>query len=252
MSNQLQSPPNFGKSQPIPRRWWVNAMVEMVSGAILFYIYKRRIVADVLETIFLALFLFLGINAVSARIKVESVSMQPTLYEGDFVFVNQLAYRLGEPQRGDIIVFRYPPDPTQIPYIKRVIGLPGDQISISNGEVFINEHRLTEPYIAAPPARGGNWVVPPDSLFVMGDNRNNSSDSRAWGFVPLENIIGKGEVIYLPASHFTVLHQPSAAAADIPEPPSTSGPVTTSIPSNSYPTPTGEFGTGALTPYPYP
>jgi signal peptidase I len=254
MSDQFpsQPPQNLGKSQPIRRSWLVSVAVEVVASATLFYIYKRRIVADVLETVFLAIFLFLGINTISARIKVESVSMQPTLYEGDFVFVNKLGYRLGKPQRGDIIVFRYPPDPTQIPYIKRVIGLPGDQIVISNGEVVINGNRLTEPYIMAAPARGGSWTVPADSLFVMGDNRNNSSDSRSWGFVPYENVIGKAEVIYLPARHWAVLHQPSAAAADIPAPPPTSGPAATSVPLNTYPAPAGEVESGAVTPYPYP
>jgi signal peptidase I len=254
MSDQFshQPPRILGKSQPVPRPLWVSVVVELLTGVTLFYIYKRRIVADVLETVFLAVFLFLGINTISARIKVESVSMQPTLYEGDFVFVNKLAYRLGKPQRGDIIVFRYPPDPTQIPYIKRVIGLPGDQIVISNGEVNINGQRLTEPYIAAPPARGGNWTVPPDSLFVMGDNRNNSSDSRSWGFVPYDNIIGKAEVIYLPTRHWAVLHQPSAAAADIPAPPPTSGPSILPTPLNAYPTPAGETDAGSVAPYPYP
>jgi signal peptidase I len=245
-----EHPYPIGKSPAIPRHWFVNVVVEMLAGGVLFYIYKRRIVTDVLETIFLAVFLFLGINAVSARIKVESVSMQPTLYEGDFVFVNKLGYRLGEPARGDIIVFRYPPDPTQIPYIKRVIGLPGDQVSISNGEVSVNGHLLTEPYIAAPPARGGSWVVPPDSLFVMGDNRNNSSDSRAWGFVPLDNVIGKAEVIYLPFRHWALLHQPSAAAADVPAPPPTSAPLVTPASIFPYPVPEGGTDWGFATPYP--
>ncbi len=217
----------MGKSPIVPRSRLDGLMIELLSGAVLFYIYKRRIVFDVLETVFLAIFLFLGINAVSARIKVESVSMQPTLYEGDFVFVNRMAYRLGQPQRGDIIVFRYPPDPTQIPYIKRVIGLPGDQITISKGQVLLNGVPLTEPYIAAPPARGGSWVVPSNSLFVMGDNRNNSSDSRSWGFVPFENVIGKAEVVYMPVQHWAMLHQPSAAAAEPPPPPPTSAPLPT-------------------------
>jgi len=173
----------------------------------------RRVLLDLLETIVISLVLFLGINAISERIRVESISMQPNLYAGDFVIVNKLAYKLGEPQRGDIIVFRYPPDPDQTPYIKRIIGLPGDQIHIAEGEIFINGKLLTEPYIQVNTNRGGDWTVPENSLFVLGDNRNNSSDSRAWGMVPLENIIGKAIVIYWPPENWRVLHFPAAVAA---------------------------------------
>jgi hypothetical protein len=105
----------------------------------------RRMILDVLETLVLSVVLFLGINAVSARIRVESISMQPNLYAGDFVIVNKLAYKLGIPQRGDIIVFRYPPDPTQTPYIERDIGLSGDQIHIADGR-FMSMMMLVEPY----------------------------------------------------------------------------------------------------------
>lgn len=174
----------------------------------------RRMVLDVLETLVLSVVLFLGINTVSARIRVESISMQPNLYAGDFVIVNKLAYKLGEPQRGDIIVFRYPPDPTQTPYIKRVIGLPGDQIHIADGQVYVNGRLLVEPYLQVTTSRGGDWTVPVNSLFVMGDNRNNSSDSRAWGMVPMENVIGKALVIYWPPQDWRILHMPSAVAAD--------------------------------------
>jgi signal peptidase I len=174
----------------------------------------RRMILDVLETLVLSVVLFLGINAVSARIRVESISMQPNLYAGDFVIVNKLAYKLGVPARGDIIVFRYPPDPSQTPYIKRVIGLSGDQIRIADGQVFVNEKLLNEPYLKVSTSRGGEWTVPANSLFVMGDNRNNSSDSRSWGMVPLENVIGKALVIYWPPQDWGFLHVASAVAAD--------------------------------------
>ena len=174
----------------------------------------RRMILDVLETLVLSVVLFLGINAVSARIRVESISMQPNLYAGDFVIVNKLAYKLGIPQRGDIIVFRYPPDPTQTPYIKRVIGLSGDQIHIADGKVYVNNQLLVEPYLQVNTSRGGDWTVPANSLFVMGDNRNNSSDSRSWGMVPMENVIGKALVIYWPPEDWELLHVASAVAAD--------------------------------------
>jgi signal peptidase I len=177
----------------------------------------RRTLRDTLETIFLAVALFLIINVVSERIRVESVSMQPTLFPGDFVIVNKLAYQFSHiPRRGDVIVFKYPPDPESIPYIKRVIGLPGDQIHISDGKVYINGQLMMEPYLKVTTKLGGDWTVPSDQIFVMGDNRNNSSDSRKWGFVPLENIIGRAEVIYLPPQHWSFLHQNIAVASPQP------------------------------------
>jgi signal peptidase I len=177
----------------------------------------RRTLLDTFETIILSLVLFLAINAVSERIRVESVSMQPTLFAGDMVIVNKLAYRFNNsPHRGDVIVFKYPPDPESIPYIKRVIGLPGDQVHIANGKVYINGQLIDEPYLKVSTNRGGDWTVPDEQLFVMGDNRNNSRDSRAWGFVPFENIIGRAELIYLPPQHWALLHQNIAVAS--PEP----------------------------------
>jgi signal peptidase I len=177
----------------------------------------RRTILDTLETILLSLVLFLAINTVSERIRVESISMQPTLYPGDYVIVNKLAYRFNHrPDRGDVIVFRYPPDPEAIPYIKRIIGLPGDQIHIADGKVTVNGQLVVEPYLVVSTNRGGDWTVPDGQLFVMGDNRNNSSDSRSWGFVPLENIIGRAELIYLPPQHWSFLHQNIAIASPQP------------------------------------
>ncbi len=172
-----------------------------------------RFLLDVLETLVLSLVLFLGINAISARIRVESISMQPTLYAGDFIIVNKLAYKLGHPSRGNIIIFHYPPDPNREPYIKRVIGLPGETVHISDGGVYVNGAPLEEPYINAPPSYDGEWKVPEDSLFVLGDNRNSSSDSHSWGMVPLENVIGKAEVVYWPPTDWQVLNEATASAA---------------------------------------
>jgi len=173
----------------------------------------RRFLLDMLETIVLAVLLFAAINSVSARIRVESISMQPTLYAGDFIIVNKIAYKLGTPGRGDVIIFHYPPNPQIEPYIKRVIGLPGETVTVSKGKVHINGVPLEESYIKSPPNYEGTWQVPPDSLFVLGDNRNNSSDSHAWGMVPFANVIGKAEVVYWPPSQWRVLNQSTAAAA---------------------------------------
>lgn len=173
----------------------------------------KRFVRDILEISLISLILFVSINTLSARIRIESVSMEPTLYAGNFVVVNKLAYQFSEPSRGDIIVFHYPPNPEQDPYIKRVIGLPGDHVVVEQDEVLINGVRIAEPYLNSPTHQGGEWTIPSDSLFVMGDNRNNSSDSRSWGVVPVENVIGKALVVYWPPNQWELLGSSYAIAA---------------------------------------
>jgi signal peptidase I len=167
---------------------------------------------DTIETVLLALVLFFGINAISARVRVENISMKPTLNPGEFVLVERIAYKIGQPRIGDIIVFHYPKDITQ-DYIKRVIGRPGDNVVIQGGKVTVNGTVLSEPYIAASPAYDGTWTVPSDSLFVLGDNRNQSSDSHSWGFVPLNLVVGKALFIYWPLQQFQVIDHPNVANA---------------------------------------
>jgi len=157
-----------------------------------------RFFLDVLETLLLSAVLFLAINALSARVRVDGFSMKPTLQDGEFVLVNRLSYLLGTPQRGDIIVFHFPLDPGSQDLIKRVIGLPGDVISVRSGVLSVNGQPLKEPYIAAAPLYTGEWVIPQGELFVLGDNRNDSSDSHAWGMLPLKEVVGKAILIYWP------------------------------------------------------
>ena len=171
-----------------------------------------RFIIDVVETLVLSIVLFAAINAVSARIRVDGASMEPTLQSGEFVIVNKLAYWFGEPTIGDVIVFHFPRDPDQ-EYIKRIIGLPGDQVEIKDGEVFVNGQVLDEDYIAASPVYDVVSDVPEDSLFVLGDNRNNSSDSHNWGSVPLDYIIGKATFVYWPPTEWGVVEQPQTASA---------------------------------------
>ncbi len=156
-----------------------------------------RFATDVLETFILAALLFFIINVVSARIRVDGSSMEPTLHTGEFVIVDKVSYRIGAPHRGDVIVFHYPRNP-QKEYIKRIIGLPGDTVNITEGRVFINGRVLRESYIAAAPAYPGSWTVSDGALFVLGDNRNNSDDSHRWGTVPIDYVIGKAILVYWP------------------------------------------------------
>lgn len=171
-----------------------------------------RFIVDVLETLILSVILFAAINAVSARIRVDGSSMEPTLHTGEFVIVNKLTYKLGKPEIGDVIVFHFPKDPEQ-EYIKRVIGLPGDQVVISNGKVLVNDRPLDENYIAAPPAYEATWDVPEEAVFVLGDNRNNSSDSHNWGHVPLTYVVGKAVFVYWPPTAWGGIEHGSSSSA---------------------------------------
>ena len=138
--------------------------------------------------------------------------MEPNLHEGQFVIVSRLAYRWELPERGDIVVFRFPLNPDRR-FIKRVIGLPGDSISIQAGTVVVNGEQLNEPYLAVTPRYSGEWTLSNDDVFVLGDNRNNSSDSQNWGPLPLENIIGKAFLIYWPPTEAGVIPHYDIATA---------------------------------------
>jgi signal peptidase I len=128
------------------------------------------------------------------------------------ILVSKLAYTLGEPRHGDVVIFHAPNNPGE-DYIKRIVGVPGDQVDIANNEVHVNGVLLNEPYIAAAPGYNGSWTVPAESLFVLGDNRNSSSDSHAWGYVPLDKVIGKALFIYWPFREIKSLTQPDIVIA---------------------------------------
>ena len=169
----------------------------------------KQILIDLVETLALAAVLFFAINAVSARVRVDGFSMLPTLHDGEYVLVNRLAYRSGLPERGDIIVFLSPVNDQDL--IKRVIGLPGDQVRVDDGQVLVNGVALDEPYIAAAPLYQGEWTVEAGDLFVLGDNRNDSSDSHAWGLLPVENVIGKAVLTYWPPPNWKLIEHLQSA-----------------------------------------
>ena len=172
-----------------------------------------RFLVDVLETLILSVVLFVSINVISARIRVDGASMEPTLVSGEYVIVNRLSYRLGSPQRGDIIVFHFPRDPKE-EYIKRIVGLPGDEIEARNSAVYVNGQLLDERYLSVKTNYTGTWRVPEGQLFVLGDNRNNSSDSHDWGTVPMEYVVGKAILVYWPPPEWGLINQvPLANAA---------------------------------------
>jgi signal peptidase I len=153
--------------------------------------------------------------------RVDGVSMTPTLHNNEFVLVDKLTYDFVSPQRGDIVVFKYPVQPWK-DYIKRIIAVPGDRVTIHDGGVYVNGRRLVESYIRNPYPRNyslptipfrGSDVVPPGNYFVLGDNRDNSADSRFWGLLPRRDIIGRALLAYWPLQRFGLLTDPSTSAA---------------------------------------
>ncbi len=141
------------------------------------------------------------ITCIYQPVRVEGTSMQPRLDDNDRLFINKFVYRFESIHRGDVVVFRYPGDPTKS-YIKRVIALPGDELRIADGVVYVNGHRISEPYVPERFEDGRSVpdeIIPTQDYWVMGDHRSISSDSRDFGPVPRELIYGKAAFVYWPA-----------------------------------------------------
>ncbi len=159
---------------------------------------------EITKTISLSVLLALGIRTFVAEARwIPSGSMRPTLIENDRLIVDKVTYRFGLPQRGDIVVFnptdRLKAQDFKDAFIKRVIGLPGEEVQVNGGRVYINGQALRENYIEeAPNYQYGPTQVPADQYLVLGDNRNNSYDSHYWGFVPRDRIIGRAVVRFWP------------------------------------------------------
>src|ERR1700674_3510466 len=161
---------------------------------------QKSFLRDTLEIVFLALVLYVVIQYAVQTVHVLGSSMYGTLHDNDLLVASKISYKLHPPQRGDIIVFK-PPDEASRDFIKRVIALPGERVRIANSVVYINGHVLSEPYLPERwtynnnwPASGQDQLIPPDQYFVMGDNRNHSSDSRTFNFIDLSSILGKAEI----------------------------------------------------------
>jgi signal peptidase I len=169
---------------------------------------------EVVETLVLTIIIFLVIqNFVAQPYRIEQMSMEQTLEPGQYVLIDKLSPRWADYARGDVVVF-WPPDTEHdVPFIKRVIGLPGDRVEIKDGSVYVNDVELDEPYVFEGPTEasvlGDVVVVPPDSYFAMGDHRSDSTDSRVFGFIARDDIIGRAVVRYWPLSTFKILQTPT-------------------------------------------
>ena len=160
------------------------------------------------ETIVLIALIYTLVNLASARFVVDGPSMQPNFATGQFLVVSRVNYLLTDPQRGDVVVFHFPGDPSQ-DYIKRVIGLPGDTVEIRDTMIYVNGNILAEPYINEPCnvniCPNESWTLGQDQFFMMGDNRNHSSDSRAFGPVARHFIVGKALIRYWPPQDWGII-----------------------------------------------
>jgi signal peptidase I len=165
----------------------------------------RAIVIELLQTVALAGVFYLVISLLTARVVVEGPSMRPTLLSGEWIIVNRLMYRVGSPQRGDVVVFLPPTNAQTDDLIKRVIGLPGETVEIRDGSVWINSARLDEIYVSGITRPDNHWQLGEDDLFVMGDNRPISLDSRSFGPINLSEVVGKAWVIYWPPAEWGLL-----------------------------------------------
>ena len=168
------------------------------------------VVREIIETLLLTFFIFWLVHSLIGRYRIDGSSMNPTLLDGEYLIINNVTYLMDEPQPGDIVVFRHPRN--ELNLIKRVVGVPGDHIEINNGTVWVNGEAQEEPFIADSPNYSGSWDVPLGQYFVLGDNRNNSSDSHSWGYLPEENLLGKAMFVYWPPRDWgQVTHSAQAA-----------------------------------------
>ncbi len=160
---------------------------------------------ELVETVLLTLVIFFMIRFAIENYRIEGESMEPNFHNGQFLLVNKIQYLLQPPQRGDVVIFRYPLNEKKN-FIKRVIALPGEKVEIRAGKIFVNGVRVPEPY----PLRFADYdygpvTVGPDEYFVLGDNRPYSSDSHSWGMVPTKDLIGKAWVSYWPSDEWGVV-----------------------------------------------
>ncbi len=181
-------------------------------------LHQHGALRELAELVPLFVLIFVLVNLASARFVVEGDSMQPNFHSNQFVLVDRVSYMVGQPQRGDIVVFHYPLNPAN-DYIKRVIGLPNQTVEIRDTHVYVDGVELSEPYTneACTPGSCPNktWQIGPDQIFVMGDNRNHSQDSRSFGPVDRKFIVGEALLRYWPPQDWAIVRQIRFNAASV-------------------------------------
>jgi signal peptidase I len=166
-----------------------------------------RILREVLITTLIALAIFLPMKATVQGYEVQYSCMVPNVRDGDWIIVGKVAYHVSEPNRGDVLVFDPPEElNSEYPFIKRLIGLPGETVEVRDGTVYVDDVPLPESYLNEKPRYTlGPTVIPNGEYFVLGDNRNSANDSHNGWTVPSENVIGKARLIYWPPSRWTII-----------------------------------------------
>ena len=175
--------------------------------------HGKSLLREIIETILLTVIIYLSVNFATGRFRIEGSSMEPSLHQDQYVLVDKISYKIGNPQRGDVVVFNYPLA-TERDFIKRVIGLPGETVNIAGGVVSINGRPLQEPYISQAPDYEGSWTLSANQFFVLGDNRNSSLDSHSWGPLDRHYLIGRAVFVYWPPSLWGMV--PRYAYAGVP------------------------------------
>ncbi|NTV63069.1 MAG: signal peptidase I [Oscillochloris sp.] len=227
---EIDSPPTLPPDQPTVDSGWEYIPDSKPNEPA--QVRVRSVVRELLETAIFILLIFFIVRGIVQNFKIEGSSMEPTLHSGEYILVNKLIYfhfdlnaplRLlpgqeklaqkiiypfHQPRQGDIVVFEYPRDVSK-DYIKRVIGLPGDTLEIRDGKVFVNGERLNETYLNNETfcmeeriCGNGPFTIPEGTIFVMGDNRGNSSDSREWDSLPLDRVVGQAWITYYPINRW--------------------------------------------------
>jgi signal peptidase I len=176
---------------------------------------RSHLLREIVETVLLTAAIFLLVNAATGRFRIEGRSMEPNLHDGEYVLIDKISYLLHPPERGDVVVF-VPPNNAR-DYIKRVIGLPGDTVEIRGGQVYVNGIALDEPYLRNPTNSADQvYRVEEGRYFVMGDNRNDSSDSRGFGAIAFQSIVGRAWLVYWPPSDWSTVPHHTYAAVPAP------------------------------------
>jgi signal peptidase I len=161
---------------------------------------------EIVEVVAIIVLFFIIVHFVVQNYQVKDTSMQPTLNANADVMVNKTAYLFHGPERGDVIVFHVPRD-TQRDYIGRIIGLPGDTIQTDSSQIWVNGVLLSEPYVHMPTNPVARiWKMPPNSYFVVSDNRVYNDDSRTWDALPRDFIVGKAVVVYWPLNNLQFIN----------------------------------------------
>jgi signal peptidase I len=184
------------------------------------------VLRELIETVLLAVAIFVGVNIISARFRIDGDSMADSFHNGQYIIVNRMAYRFNPPTRGDVVVF-IPPEsspatfwenllgrPGQTDFIKRIVAVPGDTVEIDAGHLYVNGAQVLEPYLREPMRAAGkhHWQLAAEQYLVLGDNRNFSKDSRAAhiGPVPMGQIVGRVWAVYFPIQDWRIVSSPQS------------------------------------------